>query len=85
MKKKLQLTDDQQILLMFQQEMKGLTDLSLIYKEKIETAKTNVKKELYTKKLKKNNEKLFNLMLFMKRHQLDSGLNADGDREESKE
>lgn len=54
-----------------QAEIKSLMETSKKFQELITTAKTNLKKEIYTKKLKKNNQMLFNALILLRRHELD--------------
>ena len=48
-------------------ETKRLVALSKSYKEKIDTAKTKPKKDLYLKKLRKNNKKLADMIMRIER------------------
>jgi len=48
-------------------EVQRLVTISKMYKEKIDTAKTKPKKDLYLKKIRKNNEKLADMIMRLER------------------
>lgn len=46
-----------------QKAIKHYYDLSVAYKQKIDASKTQVKRTIYEKKIKKNNKNLFNVLV----------------------
>ena len=69
------------ILDVIQAEITDLMKLSQNYRERISSAKTSVKKNLYEKKLKKNNIKLMDMLMaadkILKRRERENGTNPD--------
>jgi len=48
-------------------EIKHLSDISKVYQKEINEAKTSYKKKYFHKKLKKNNEKLFEMLIALQK------------------
>jgi len=65
-----------------QAEINDLITVSAGYQAKINTAKTDLKKEYFMKKLKKNNEKLFEMLVALNQHNKnkDKKENHDNDK-----
>jgi homoserine kinase len=63
-----------------QAEINDLITISAGYQAKVNTSKTSLKKEYFLKKLKKNNEKLFEMLVALNQHNKNKKENHDNDK-----